>query len=79
MISPMGYPTKVQCISRKDSEQFYINFPLPMAQAFEMAKGEEVEWTVVDKKHLVLSRRVVPPDPVQVKKTLPSSKTSKSS
>jgi len=75
----MGYPTKVQCISRKNSEQFYINFPLPMAQAFEFAKGEEVEWTVVDKKHLVLSRKVVPPDPVAVKKTPASSKGSKSS
>lgn len=75
----MGYPTKVQCISRKKSEQFYINFPLPMAQAFEFAKGEEVEWTVVDKKHLVLSRKAAPPDPVPVKKTSASSKGSRSS
>ena len=72
----MGYPTKVQCISRKDSQQFYINFPLPLAQAFEFAKGEEVEWTVVDKAHLVLSRKVVPSDPVALKKTPTSSKTS---
>jgi hypothetical protein len=75
----MGYPTKVQCISRKNSEQFYINFPLPMAQAFEFAKGEEVEWTVVDKQHLVLSRKSAPPDPVPVKKPSASSKGSKSS
>ena len=75
----MGYPTKVQCISRKKSEQFYINFPLPMAQAFEFAKGEEVEWAVVDKSHLVLSRKAAPPDPVPVKKTPPSSKGSRSS
>jgi hypothetical protein len=72
----MGYPTRVQCISRKDSQQFYINFPLPLAQAFEFAKGEEVEWTVVDKAHLVLSRKVVPSDPVALKKTPTSSKTS---
>jgi hypothetical protein len=72
----MGYPTRVQCISRKDSQQFYINFPLPLAQAFEFAKGEEVEWTVVDKAHLVLSRKVVPSDPVALKKTPISSKTS---
>lgn len=75
----MGYPTKVQCICRKASEQFYVNFPLPMAQAFELAKGEEVEWTVVDKKHLILSRRVVPPDPVPVKKTTASSRNSRRS
>ena len=75
----MGYPTKVQCISRKESEQFYINFPLPLAQACEFAKGEEVEWTVVDKAHLVLSRKAVPPDPVPVKKTPLSSKSSRGS
>lgn len=75
----MGYPTKVQCISRKESEQFYINFPLPLAQAFEFSKGEEVEWTVVDKQHLVLSRKVVPPDPVTLKKTPASSKSSRRS
>lgn len=75
----MGYPTKVQCICRKQSEQFYINFPLPLAQAFEFAKGEEVEWTVVDKSHLVLSRKVVPPDPVALKKTSASSRTSRRS
>jgi hypothetical protein len=75
----MGYPTKVQCISRKASEQYYINFPLPMAQAFELAKGEEVEWTVVDKSNLILSRKSAPPDPVPVKKTAGSSKGSRSS
>jgi hypothetical protein len=75
----MGYPTKVQCISRKESEQFYINFPLPMAQAFELAKGEEVEWTVVDKKHLILARKAAPPDAIPVKKTTACSKGSKSS
>jgi hypothetical protein len=75
----MGYPTKVQCICRKDSEQFYINFPLPLAQAFELAKGETVEWTVVDKRHLILSRKTAPPDPVPVKKTPTSSRNFKSS
>lgn len=65
----MGYPTKVQCIERKDSEQFYINFPAPLAQALEFTKGETVHWTVHDKGHLILSRQEVPPDPVPVKKT----------
>ena len=64
----MGYPTKVQLIERKDSEQFYINFPAPIAQAMDFAKGEVVEWTIADKKHLILSRTVVPPDPVDLKK-----------
>lgn len=66
----MGYPTKVQLIERKDSEQFYINFPAPIAQAMEFAKGEIVEWTIADKQHLILSRTVVPPDAVDLKKKL---------
>ncbi len=68
----MGYPTKVQLIKRKQSEQFYINFPAAIAQALEFAKAEDVEWTISDKKHLILSRKVVPRDPINVKKTLRS-------
>jgi len=74
----MGFPTKVQCISRKESEQWYINFPSAVAQAMEFTKGETVEWTVHDKVHLILSRQQVPADPVAVKKTLRSSNTSSS-
>jgi hypothetical protein len=66
----MGYPTKVQLIERKDSQQFYINFPAPIAQALEFAKGEIVEWTIADKQHLILTRCAVPPDTVDVKKKL---------
>lgn len=65
----MGYPTKIQCIERKDSSQFYINFPAPLAQALDFSKGEVVEWSIHDKKHLIVSRREVPPDPIPVKKT----------
>ncbi len=68
----MGCPTKVQLIKRKKSEQYYINFPAAIAQAMDFSKAEDVEWTIADKKHLVLSRKVVPPDPVDVKKTLRS-------
>lgn len=68
----MGYPTKVQLIQRKKSEQYYINFPAAIAQAMDFSKSEDVEWTISDKKHLILSRRVVPPDPINVKKTLHS-------
>lgn len=72
----MGYPTKVQLIARKKSQQWYINFPAAIAQGMEFTKGEEVQWTIADKGHLVLSRNVVPPDPVDVKKTLRSSRKS---
>lgn len=69
-MSSMGYPTKVQLIERKDSQQFYINFPAPIAQAMEFTKGEVVEWTIADKQHLILSRTVVPPDAIDLKKKL---------
>ena len=64
----MGCPTKVQLIKRKKSEQYYINFPAAIAQAMDFSKAEEVEWTISDKKHLILSRKIVPPDPVDLKK-----------
>lgn len=70
-MSSMGSPTKVQLIERKESEQWYINFPAAIAQAMEFTKGEVVEWTIADKQHLILSRTVVPPDLIEVKKKVP--------
>jgi hypothetical protein len=55
----MGYPTKVQLIKRKASEQWYINFPSAVAQAMEFRRGEVVEWVVEDKAHLTLKRPAV--------------------
>ncbi len=52
----MGYPTKVQLISRPDSQQWYINFPAAIAQAMEFTKGETVEWVIKDRDHLLLHR-----------------------
>ena len=56
----MGFPTKVQLIQRKDSQQWYINFPSAVAQAMEFQRGEIVEWIVEDKNRLLLRRRKVP-------------------
>lgn len=56
----MGFPTKVQLIQRKDSQQWYINFPSAVAQAMEFARGEVVEWIIEDKNRLSLRRRRVP-------------------
>ncbi len=71
----MGFPTRVQLIRRKKSEQWYINFPSAVAQAMEFSKGETVEWIVEDKANLILHRTQVPPSPVEVKKTTPRSST----
>ena len=64
----MGYQTKVQCIKRKKSEQWYINFPSAIAQAMEFDQSENVEWIISDKEHLILHRPEAPPDPIAIKK-----------
>ena len=66
----MGFPTKVQLISRKKSEQWYINFPSAVAQAMEFEKGETAEWIIEDKGNLILHRKKVPKSPIEVKKSL---------
>jgi len=53
----MGYKTKIQVISRKESEQWYVNFPTQVAQVMEFAKGEVVEWSLLDKNSLKLRRQ----------------------
>ena len=67
----MGYPTKVQLISRKKgADQYYINFPTAVAEAIELSKGETIEWVIEDKANIIAHRSHVPPSPVTVKKTL---------
>ncbi|MFQ5464188.1 MAG: hypothetical protein ACE5E5_16365 [Phycisphaerae bacterium] len=53
----MGYPTKVQLIKRKASQQWYVNFPAVLAQAMEFERGETVEWVVQDRLTLMLQRK----------------------
>ena len=74
----MGFPTKVQLIKRKASEQWYINFPSAIAQAIEFSRGETVEWIVEDKALLAL-RRLEPPAPALKKTLWASSPTSSNS
>ncbi|MCH7513134.1 MAG: hypothetical protein IH947_04215 [Bacteroidetes bacterium] len=52
----MGYPTKIQLIKRKKSEQWYINFPAAIAQAMEFQRGEVVEWLIENNQKMVLKR-----------------------
>jgi hypothetical protein len=67
----MGYPTKVQHIERqRGTDQWYINFPTPIAEAMGFVKGEIVEWTLVDKSSLILCRQQTPPNPVDIKKKI---------
>lgn len=64
----MGYKTKVQSIKRKNSEQWYINFPAALAQAMEFSHSENVEWIISDKGNLILHRPESPDDPISIKK-----------
>jgi len=66
----MGYPTKVQLIQRKQSSQWYINFPSALAQACEFLRGEVVEWVVKDKSTLILRRSSDPAATVEAKTTV---------
>lgn len=72
----MGYPTKIQLINRKASEQYYINLPSSVAQAMEFTKGETCEWIIADKGNLILTRKEVPPNPVETQKKTSQPKTS---
>jgi hypothetical protein len=66
----MGYPTKVQLISRKKTaDQFYINFPTAIAEAMGLSKGETVHWEIHDRRTMVLERPQAPPSPLDQKKT----------
>ena len=64
----MGFPTKVQLIRRKLSEQWYINFPSALAQAMQFKRGEVVEWFVEDSAQLVLNRLEPPASALKKKR-----------
>ena len=56
----MGYPTKIQLISRKKGKQWYVNFPNALAEAMNFEKGETVEWEVETLEVLRMTRRRKP-------------------
>lgn len=58
----MGYAVKIQKVERPTNKSFYVNFPVALAEAIEVAKGESFEWSVEDKNTLVFKRiRAKPP------------------
>lgn len=54
----MGYPTRIQLISRKKGSQWYVNFPNALAEAMNFKKGETVEWEVESLSVLKMTRRI---------------------
>ena len=52
----MGYRVKIQKVERPTNRSYYLNFPLVLAEAMGVEKGEEFEWVVEDQNTLVLRR-----------------------
>lgn len=52
----MGFQTKIQLINRRQSRQWYVNFPSACAQMMGFRKGEVVELVVTTSGDLVLKR-----------------------
>ncbi len=53
----MGYRVKVQKVERPTNRSFYINLPVAVAEALDIQKGEEFEWSVVDRSTLLFKRK----------------------
>lgn len=63
----MAFKTKIQRVDRPTNQSFYVILPSPLAQAFELDKGEEFEWIIED-KNLLLLRRSNPKKKITSKK-----------
>ena len=53
----MGYPAKVQLITRPNNQQWYVNFPNALAMSLGLQKGETVEWEVESRTIVVMIRK----------------------
>ena len=40
----MGYPVKIQKVDRPTNRSYYVNFPVALADALEIRKGEKFTW-----------------------------------
>ena len=52
----MGYKVKIQRVDRKTTSSYYVNFPLAVAEAAGIEKGEEFEWIIEDCNTMVFRR-----------------------
>jgi hypothetical protein len=52
----MGYPVKIQKVQRPTNRSYYVNFPVALAEAIGLEKGEDLEWLLEDKNTLILQR-----------------------
>jgi antitoxin component of MazEF toxin-antitoxin module len=54
----MGYIIKVQKVERPTNRSFYLNLPAVLAEALNIQKGEQLQWSIEDKNTLILSRLI---------------------
>jgi hypothetical protein len=55
------YPLKIQAIRSKGQQaRLYVYFPLPLAAAVGLEAGEEVQWELLDRGELHLTRTLIP-------------------
>jgi antitoxin component of MazEF toxin-antitoxin module len=52
----MGYLIKVQKVQRPTNRSYYVNLPVALAEAINLQKGEQWEWSMEDKNTLIFSR-----------------------
>ena len=52
----MGYLVKIPKVDRPTNRSYYLNFPVALAEALIVKKGEKFEWLIEDKNTLVLHR-----------------------
>jgi bifunctional DNA-binding transcriptional regulator/antitoxin component of YhaV-PrlF toxin-antitoxin module len=64
----MGHKIKIQRVERGTTKSYYVNFPAALAEAAQIAKGEELEWLMDDRNTFVL-RRVIPKKSVLKQRT----------
>ena len=56
------YVMKVQVInSQRRQPRFFVNIPLPLAAALDLAAGEQVQWQLLGRSDLRLRRLAAPP------------------
>ena len=52
----MGHRVKIQRVDRGQTKSYYVNFPVAVAEAARIVKGEEMEWLLEDRNTFVLRR-----------------------
>ena len=53
----MGYGIKIQRVDRGQTKSFYVNLPAAIAEAANVVKGEEWEWSIEDRNTFLIQRK----------------------